>query len=145
MVSSLTLSASVSTQSEAAWEVHTISRRAAPLLIRLKEGEAVVTMVTSLHLQLYILTYGLINRLLPSFALFFLLVVEGGGKWGELSVQACFYSISRNLHFKLLISKYDPCVLYSMKCSLSFRGDQVSVYKIHSIYLFILTCYANKV
>lgn len=84
MVSSLTLSASVSTQSEAAWEVHTISRRAAPLLIRLKEGEAVVTMVTSLHLQLYILTYGLINRLLPSFALFLLLVVgEGRRKIGR--------------------------------------------------------------
>lgn len=84
MLSSLTLSASVSTQSEAAWEVHTISRRAAPLLIRLKEGEAVVAMVTSLHLHLYILTYGLTNRLLPSFALFFLLIVgEGRRRMGR--------------------------------------------------------------
>lgn len=35
MLCSLTLSPSVSAQSEAAWEVHTISRRTAPLLITL--------------------------------------------------------------------------------------------------------------
>lgn len=66
MLSSLTLSPSVSTQSEAAWEAHTITRRAAPLLIRPRKGEEGVAVATSLHLQCTSLTYGLINRRLPS-------------------------------------------------------------------------------
>lgn len=52
MLSSLTLSPSVSTQSEAAWEAHTIPRRAATPLIRpgTGGGGGGVAMTASLHL-----------------------------------------------------------------------------------------------
>lgn len=116
MLSSLTLSPSVSTQSEAAWEAHTIMRRAASLLIRLGKGEAGVTMATSLHLQCTSWPYGLINRRLPSLALVFpSSQTKGGGggrfweeKRGELFVQARFWSISRSLRLMFLKVKYDP-------------------------------------
>lgn len=106
MLSSLTLSQSVSTQSEAAWEVHTIPTRAVPPLIRLEKGEVVIAMVTSIHLHLYILTYGIINRLLPSLLWFFSSSEENGG---EPSVQACS---SGSVYVKLLMSKCDLCVLF---------------------------------
>ena len=123
MLSSLTLSPSVSTQSEAVWEAHTITRRAASLLIRLGEGgvggggggwpgRPPFTSSARPDPRL--------NQWAPPFA--------GSGipphrrrrrrrrrreededsERAELFVRACFRSISRSLRFSFPMVKYDP-------------------------------------